>query len=195
MSFNGNKIMTTSGGGMLLTPDADLANHVRYLSTQARQPVAHYEHTDIGYNYRLSNILAALGRAQLTRLDQMMVQRRRWRERYREIFGQTAGVRILGGDDDAADNCWLTAIIVDPREAGWSTSELVAALAAEHIETRPVWKPMHLQPVFRDAPGLINGVSERLFENGLTLPSGSAMTVEQMDRVADFLDRFLRARG
>ncbi len=137
MSFNGNKVMTTSGGGMLLTPDAELANHVRYLSTQARQPVVHYEHTDIGYNYRLSNILAALGRAQLVRLDEMIHQRRQWRERYRQIFGSAAGVRILGGDDDTDDNCWLTAIVVDPREAGWSTSELVGD-PGEPSTSRPV---------------------------------------------------------
>ncbi len=115
VSFNGNKIMTTSGGGMLLTDDARLADHVRKLSTQAREPVAHYEHTEIGYNYRLSNILAALGRAQLVRLDDMMKRRREWRERYRALFADQPGVRILGGADDAGDNCWLTADRRRPR--------------------------------------------------------------------------------
>src|SRR5699024_1858490 len=107
LSFNGNKIMTTSGGGMLLTNDEHIASQVRYLSTQARQPVVHYEHTDIGYNYRMSNLLAALGRAQLTRLDEMIECRRTWRNRYREFFADIPGIEIFGGDD-TEDNCWLT---------------------------------------------------------------------------------------
>ena len=115
LSFNGNKIMTTSGGGMLLTGDAELAARVRYLSTQARQPVAHYEHTEIGYNYRLSNVLAAIGRAQLHRLDGMLARRRELRDRYAKLFAGSDGVRILGSDDDAGDNCWLTAVVVDPE--------------------------------------------------------------------------------
>ena len=120
LSFNGNKIMTTSGGGMLLTHDEALAERARYLSTQARQPVAHYEHTDIGYNYRLSNILAALGRAQLARLDDMLRSRREWRERYRRIAAQYEGVAVVGGEDDEEDNCWLTAITVDEQVTGVS---------------------------------------------------------------------------
>src|SRR5690606_11441670 len=133
-------IMTTSGGGMLLTDDQRLADHARKLSTQAREPVAHYEHTEVGYNYRLSNILAALGRAQLTRLDDMVKRRREWRERYRSLFADQPGVRILGGADDAEDNCWLTAIVVDPDTSAWSASQLGEALEAANIECRPVWK-------------------------------------------------------
>lgn len=188
ISFNGNKIMTTSGGGMLLTDDAQLAAHVRKLSTQAREPVVHYEHTEIGYNYRLSNILAALGRAQLTRLDAMIERRRYWRQKYRELFAPIPGTRILGGDDDEEDNCWLTAVVVED-EARFSASDLAAALRAEAIESRPVWKPMHLQPVSAGLGGMLDGSSERLFDRGVTLPSGSAMTVEQFERVAEVIRR------
>ena len=183
LSFNGNKIMTTSGGGMLLTDDRALAEHVRKLSTQAREPVAHYEHTEIGYNYRLSNILAALGRAQLTRLDEMMARRRAWRERYRRLFADQPGVRILGGPVDAEDNCWLTAIVVEPTTSAWTAAELGKAMMAAGIETRPVWKPMHLQPVSAGLSGTIDGTSERIFDQALTLPSGSSLDDEQFARV------------
>ncbi|GAB2779690.1 aminotransferase class I/II-fold pyridoxal phosphate-dependent enzyme [Nocardioides salsibiostraticola] len=184
LSFNGNKIMTTSGGGMLLTDNADLAAHIRKLSTQAREQVAHYEHTEVGYNYRLSNILAALGRAQLTRLDDMIARRREWRRRYAELFAEQPGVRLLGGLDDSEDNCWLTAIVVDPAVSSWTAQELSAALTEAKIESRPVWKPMHLQPVSAGLTGVIDGTSERLFDHGLTLPSGSAMRDDQFDRIA-----------
>ena len=182
ISFNGNKIMTTSGGGMLLTDDESLAAHVRKLSTQAREPVEYYEHTEIGFNYRLSNILAALGRAQLTRLDDMIGRRREWRVRYHNLFENHDGVRVLGGADDSEDNCWLTAIIVDPAVAGFTVGELSNALTSANIESRPVWKPMHLQPVNKGLDGLIDGTSERLFAQGLTLPSGSVLTDDQFDR-------------
>ena len=166
LSFNGNKIMTTSGGGMLLTDDERLADHVRKLSTQAREPVAHYEHTEIGYNYRLSNILAALGRAQLSRLDDMIKRRREWRERYRALFADQPGVRILGGADDAEDNCWLTAIVVDPAVSAGRAEDLGGRPRGRpSIETRPVWKPMHLQPV---SPGSAARSTAR--------PSGSSPT-------------------
>jgi len=185
ISFNGNKIMTTSGGGMLLTDDAARAAHVRKLSTQAREPVVHYEHTAIGYNYRLSNILAALGRAQLTRLDSMIERRRGWRRGYADLFAGHAGVRILGGRDDSGDNCWLTAVVIDPDVAPFTAEKLAAALTDAGIETRPVWKPMHLQPVSEGLSGVIDGTSERLFAQGLTLPSGSAMTGAQFARVVE----------
>jgi dTDP-4-amino-4,6-dideoxygalactose transaminase len=183
ISFNGNKIMTTSGGGMLLTEDEELAAHVRYLSTQARQPVAHYEHHDVGYNYRLSNILAALGRAQLARLDDMLKRRRHWRERYRDLFAGCPGVSIIGGYDDGDDNCWLTALDVDSDENGWTPETLREALERHGIESRPVWKPLHLQPVFTDALAVLNGTSERIFKRGVTLPSGSAMSDEDFLRI------------
>ena len=185
VSFNGNKIMTTSGGGMLLTDDGVLAAHVRKLSTQAREPVPHYEHTEIGYNYRLSNILAALGRGQLSRFDQMLARRRRWRERYLALFADQPGVRILGGADDTEDNCWLTAIVVDPESSSWTAAQLGAAMTAADIESRPIWKPMHLQPVSAGLPGIIDGTAERIFDRGLTLPSGSALSDAQFARVEE----------
>ncbi len=195
ISFNGNKIMTTSGGGMLLTNDRALADRVRYLATQARQPVVHYEHTDIGFNYRLSNILAALGRAQLGRLDSMIARRRAVRERYRQLVANVPGVTVFGGDNDAEDNCWLTSIVVDPSEAGWDATALSAALTANKIESRPLWKPMHLQPIFADLDGVITGASEALFTNGLTLPSGSSMTDAQLERVCGVIEDFVSQQG
>jgi len=195
VSFNGNKIMTTSGGGALVTDDPDLAARARYLATQARQPVPHYEHTEIGYNYRLSNILAALGRAQLDRLDEMISRRRRIRDQYRNFFAGVPGVRMFGsvGEDD--DNCWLTSIIVDPAVSGWVPAELSAHLAEDDIESRPLWKPMHLQPVFSSARVIDTGVSERLFERGLTLPSGSVLRDPDIDRVIGRIDAFLSTAG
>jgi dTDP-4-amino-4,6-dideoxygalactose transaminase len=190
-SFNGNKIMTTSGGGMLTTDDGDLAARVRYLATQARQPAAHYEHTEIGFNYRLSNLLAALGRAQLTRLDEMIARRRVIRSMYKDIFSGREGVSILGGDDDAEDNTWLTAVLVDEAVTGWGPTDLVAALGAQSIESRPIWKPMHLQPVFSRARSLVNGSSERIFAQGVTLPSGSVLTPVELDRVRSVIEGFL----
>ncbi len=190
-SFNGNKIMTTSGGGMLLTGDGAVAARARYLATQARQPVAHYEHTDIGYNYRMSNLLAALGRAQLLRLDEMLSKRRLHRDRYREFFAAVPGVELFGGPDDHEDNCWLTSILVDPAAAGFSAQELAVHMAAGNIEVRPLWKPMHLQPVFAGMDRLVDGTSERFFRTGLTLPSGSALTSEEFSRVTDQLQSFL----
>jgi dTDP-4-amino-4,6-dideoxygalactose transaminase len=190
LSFNGNKIMTTSGGGMLLSDDARLAVRARYLASQARQPVVHYEHTDVGYNYRLSNVLAALGRAQLLRLGEMIERRRRLRERYAKLLAGVDGVCILGDDDNGA-NCWLTSIIVEPAEAGWRVAELAAYLAALDIETRPVWKPMHLQPIFAGARAALTGAAERLFVTGLVLPSGSALGEAEIGRVFDAIERFL----
>lgn len=193
VSFNGNKIMTTSGGGMLLTDDPAIAAHTRYLATQARQPVIHYEHTDIGYNYRMSNLLAALGRAQLRRLDEMIARRREMRALYASLFAEVDGVEIFGAEGDEDDNVWLTSILIDPAATGWQPSELSAALAAEDIESRPLWKPMHLQPVFAGARGAISGASESLFARGLTLPSGSALTSAQRTRVLDAIRRFVDA--
>ncbi|WP_337749817.1 DegT/DnrJ/EryC1/StrS family aminotransferase [Microbacterium sp. B19(2022)] len=192
VSFNGNKIMTTSGGGMLLTDDADFAQHVRYLATQARQPVVHYEHTDIGYNYRMSNLLAALGRAQLARLDAMIARRREMRELYKQLFAAVDGVEVFGAEGDEADNVWLTSILIDSSVTGWEPSELAAALAADDIESRPLWKPMHAQPVFDGARSKTNGASEALFARGLTLPSGSALTDAQRERVVTAIRGFLK---
>lgn len=192
-SFNGNKVMTTSGGGMLLTRDQQLAERVRYLSTQARQPVNHYEHSEVGYNYRLSNVLAAIGRAQLARLDDMIARRRHIRRAYRALFDGVPGVGVLGGEDDSFDNCWLTAITVDD-EAGWEPGDLAAYLGASGIESRPLWKPMHLQPAFAQADATINGNAQWLFEHGLTLPSGSKLTAGDLARVHGCIASFLSKR-
>ena len=201
VSFNGNKVMTTSGGGALLTDDGAVAQRVRYLATQARQPVVHYEHTEVGYNYRMSNLLAALGRAQLARLDEMVERRREHRARYRELFAEVPGVSVFGepsGADggDTRDNCWLTSVLVDAPVAGFTSEDLRLALADDDIEARPLWKPMHLQPVFAGARAVLDGTSERLFATGLSLPSGSVLDDERMARVHAVITAFLdRRRG
>ncbi|WP_136052056.1 DegT/DnrJ/EryC1/StrS family aminotransferase [Microbacterium sp. K36] len=191
VSFNGNKIMTTSGGGMLLTDDEAFAQHVRYLATQARQPVVHYEHTDIGFNYRMSNLLAALGRAQLVRLDAMIARRREMRELYKRLFAEIDGVEVFGAEGDEDDNVWLTSILVDSAVTGWEPSVLAAALAEDDIESRPLWKPMHAQPVFATARRRLSGASDSLFARGLTLPSGSALSDDQRARVTTAIRGFL----
>ena len=198
VSFNGNKIMTTSGGGALLTDHADIAEHVRYLATQARQPVVHYEHTDVGYNYRLSNILAALGRAQLTRLDEMIERRRQHRLRYHELFADVPGVTIFGEPSGATggetrDNFWLTSIVIDPKEADFTAEQLQLHLAEHNIEARPLWKPMHLQPVHAHRRAFVDGTSERLFHTGLSLPSGSALSEEEITSIDDVIHSFVTA--
>jgi dTDP-4-amino-4,6-dideoxygalactose transaminase len=191
LSFNGNKILTTSGGGMLLSNSEDLIARARYLSTQARQPVDHYEHTEVGYNYRLSNLLAAVGRAQLSRFDGMLARRRAIRQMYVEGLSGLPGVSFLGRDDesrgDDEDNCWLTCIVLDPAVTKVSPSQLIAALAGEEIEARRLWKPMHLQPVFASTRAFVNGQSEQLFDRGVTLPSGSALQDDEIERVLKVL--------
>lgn len=179
LSFNGNKILTTSGGGMLLSNDAELLAKARYLSTQARQPVPWYEHEDVGYNYRLSNVLAALGRAQLTRLDSMISRRRCIRDMYATALDGVPGVRILGRstpNSDEGDNCWLTAVAIDPRESPVDAETVIKALNAGDIEARRLWKPMHAQPVFARERAFVTGVSDSLFATGVALPSGSSLT-------------------
>jgi dTDP-4-amino-4,6-dideoxygalactose transaminase len=193
LSFNGNKVISTSGGGAVLTDDERLAERIRYLSTQARQPVSHYEHTEIGYNYRLSNVLAALGLAQLERLDAMIARRRALRESYSEIFADAEGVKIFQREGDSEDNCWLTAILVDPVTAQWKPAELAAVLSVADIESRPLWKPMHQQPVFADARAFLRGDADRLFAAGLALPSGSSLTSAHVDRIQTVIQSFLSA--
>jgi dTDP-4-amino-4,6-dideoxygalactose transaminase len=189
LSFNGNKIMTTSGGGMLLSDDTELIGRARYLSTQARQPAAWYEHSEVGFNYRLSNLLAALGRAQLSRLDEMINRRRAIRATYVDTIGQLPGVRVLGNKDPSKhyDNCWLTCFELDASFIEADVSEIIAKLEAEDIEARRLWKPMHLQPVWRGQRVFLNGNSERLFRSGLALPSGSSLTDSQIERVVNTL--------
>lgn len=194
LSFNGNKIMTTSGGGMLLSNDADLIGRARYLSTQARQPAPWYEHTEMGFNYRMSNVLAALGVGQLSRLDGMIARRRAHREQYAHQLGDRPGIRFLGRTHegcDPVDNCWLTCIILDPALVTISSAELIDGLAAKNIEARRLWKPMHLQPLYAKSVMYGGIVSERLFEEGVTLPSGSDLTESDIQRVIDGVNNIL----
>ena len=191
-SFNGNKIITTSGGGMLVTDDERLAERVRYLSTQARQPVAHYEHTEVGYNYRLSNLLAALGRGQLMGLAAKIEHRRSVRQRYIRELEQLDGWSIRRPSAGGTDNGWLTVALLDPT-LPYTPTELMAALAAQRIESRPAWKPMHQQPVFADALYLGGTVAEQAFERGVCLPSGSSLTETDQARVIEAIVEFDRA--
>ena len=177
-SFNGNKVITTSGGGMLVSRNEEWIEHARKLSTQAREPAPHYEHTEIGFNYRLSNLLAAVGRAQLAVLPERVTARRRINQRYRELL---PGVEFMPEAAHGTGNCWLTCILVpDPVRVR-------EALEAEDIEARPLWKPMHLQPVYRDAPVYGGNVSAGLFARGLCLPSGSALADADQERIAEIV--------
>ena len=184
-SFNGNKIITTSGGGMLVTENEDWANHARHLATQARDPAPHYEHSEIGHNYRLSNVLAAIGRGQLSVLDQRVLRRREIFERYFRELSHVPGLRFMPEPDGFYSTRWLTAITVDPHESGFSREEIRLALETENIESRPVWKPMHTQSVFQDCRAVVSGVSESLFRDGLCLPSGSSLSDDDQGRTID----------
>ncbi len=182
-SVNGNKIITSSGGGMLVSENRDLVEHARKLSTQAREPVPHYEHLEIGFNYRMSNVLAALGRGQLELLPERVVTRRRIRDRYRELLDGVPGIELMPEASYGEGNAWLTCVLVDPDAFGVDREAIRLALEAEDIEARPLWKPMHLQPIYAAHTTFGGEVSARLFERGLCLPSGSALTEEQQDRV------------
>lgn len=191
-SFNGNKIITTGGGGMLVSRSHALTARARHLATQAREPAPHYEHTRIGYNYRLSNLLAAVGRGQLEVLDERMKARRANRARYEEAFAGLPGVAFMPLAPWGHWNGWLTVITVDPAAAGVDRETLRKALDAQGIESRPVWKPMHLQPVFKDARALGGRVSEEVFARGLCLPSGSNLSASDRERVIDCIRGLVR---
>lgn len=191
-SFNGNKIITTSGGGMLVTRDAQAAARARFLATQARDPAPHYEHSHIGYNYRLSNLLAAVGRGQLELLDDRVARRRANFEYYRETLGDLPGITFMPEPPGCHSTRWLTCIQVDPEQFGASREEIRLALEQADIEARPVWKPMHLQPIFQHCRVRGGSVSKELFDNGLCLPSGSNLARQDQQRVVDIL-RALRS--
>lgn len=188
LSFNGNKVITSSGGGALVTDDEAAAERVRYLSQQARQPAGHYEHTEIGFNYRMSNVLAALGHAQLDRLDDRIARRKAIHSRYTEFFTRVDGAEVLGAPEWGSSNHWLSCVTFGAGKPG-ITAQVIETLETQNIESRPIWKPMHLQPVFADAEAHLNGVSERLFDRGLCLPSGSGMTESELDRVIECLTK------
>ncbi len=183
LSFNGNKIITTSGGGALVSDDGDLIDRCRHLSTQAREPELHYEHRDVGYNYRMSNLLAALGRAQLATLDDRVAARRELFDTYVERLGDIDGFAFMPEADFGESNRWLTALTVDADRAGATNLDIIEGLSADNIEARPVWKPMHLQPVFCGARMFGGEVCERLYATGVCLPSGTQMTPDDVDRV------------
>jgi dTDP-4-amino-4,6-dideoxygalactose transaminase len=192
LSFNGNKIMTTSGGGALLSDDAALVERARHLASQARQPAAHYEHEEVGYNYRLSNLLAAVGRAQLGRLDELIGRRRQINHRYREELAAIDGIEFLPEAAGGRSNCWLTCLLIDEERLGVGPEQLRQQLEGQNIEARPVWKPMHLQPAHRDCHVVGGAVAEDVFLRGLCMPSGSALSEEDQSRV---LEAFLRTPG
>lgn len=185
LSFNGNKIITTSGGGALVSKQEHYINQARFLATQARDEAPHYQHSQIGYNYRMSNIVAGIGRGQMEVLDDRVAQRRVNNQRYRKFFEGIPGVTFqTEPNSDYFSNYWLTAILIDPKLNGGITRDFVRlALDAQNIESRPLWKPMHLQPVYSGAKFFGSGVCELLFEQGLCLPSGSNLTEEDFERI------------
>jgi dTDP-4-amino-4,6-dideoxygalactose transaminase len=191
-SFNGNKIITTSGGGMLVSSDAELIAHARKLATQAREPVPWYEHAEVGYNYRLSNLLAAVGRAQLRTLEDRVQARRRIFEQYVAGLSDLPGLTFQPEAPWGRHTRWLTVITLDPEAFGRTPEEVRRALEEQGIETRPVWKPMHLQPVFREAETVGGEVAEELFARGLCLPSGSSLSLEDQDRVIEAIRALVR---
>lgn len=188
-SFNGNKIITTSGGGMLCSDDRELIERARFLSQQARDPAPHYEHSTIGYNYRLSNVLAAIGRGQLRALDDRVRRKREIFAFYREALGELPGFAFLPEAPYGRCTRWLTVLTIDPAAFGADREAVRLALEKENIESRPVWKPMHLQPVFRGCRAVGGAVSEELFARGLCLPSGTAMTDMDLVRVVEAIRR------
>jgi len=182
LSFNGNKIITTSGGGMLISNKSN-TDQARFLSTQARDDAPHYEHSQIGYNYRMSNVLAGIGRGQLEYLDDRIQQKRRIFDYYKEKLVDLPGLSFQPEFPGTKSNRWLTTILIDPKQANTDREKIRKALVKENIDSRPLWKPMHLQPIFKSALKYENGVSESLFENGLCLPSGTALKEEDLNRI------------
>ena len=182
-SFNGNKIITTSGGGMLVTNDEQLAHSARFLATQARDPAPHYQHTTIGYNYRMSNICAAIGRGQLTELTQKVARRRAHFDTYREAFKNLPGFAMQPEASWGKSTHWLSCLTIDPKLSKLSAEEIRLNLEKSNIESRPIWKPLHLQPVFSSAEYHGRGVSDKIFSEGLCIPSGSGLTDTDRQKV------------
>jgi len=184
-SFNGNKIITTSGGGMLLSDNGEWIERARYLSAQAREPVLHYEHKEVGYNYRMSNVLAGLGLSQYTDLERRVAAKRAHFEAYRAAFDTVEGIEMMPIQDPDGANYWLSCVTLSGGAS--QRDRLIAALEAESIEARPIWKPLHLQPVFQSCCCYGGRVAETLFEQGLCLPSGSGMSAQERQRVIDIV--------
>ncbi|MEW6212793.1 MAG: aminotransferase class I/II-fold pyridoxal phosphate-dependent enzyme [Acidobacteriota bacterium] len=187
LSFNGNKIITTSGGGMLLSDDESLIRRARFLATQARDPAPHYQHSTAGYNYRMSNILAAIGRGQMKVLEDRVAKRRKNFELYQSALSDLPGIELMPEADYGRSNRWLTCITIDAKEFGATREEIRLRLEEENIESRPVWKPLHLQPVFSQCRVRGGSVAEDIFERGLCLPSGSSLTEGEIDIVTSMI--------
>lgn len=187
LSFNGNKVITTSGGGALLCRSSEQAKYARFLATQARDAAPHYQHSVIGYNYRLSNICAAIGRGQMTVLSDRIVARRNIFQKYRNAFSKIDGFGFTSEPDNVISSRWLTTMLIDPTKTGISREDIRILLAEHGIEARPIWKPMHLQPIFKEATSYNQGVAEHIFEHGLCLPSGSSLTNSQQQEIIDLI--------
>ena len=184
LSFNGNKIITTSGGGALISNNEEYIRKARFLATQARGDAPHFEHSEIGFNYRMSNVIAGIGRGQMEVIDERVIIRRNNFELYRKELSQFEGIRFLLEPENSFSNRWLTTIIVDPvKTNGITREDIRIELEKNNIESRPLWKPMHLQPVFKDAPHYSNGTSDSLFKDGLCLPSGSNLSENDFERI------------
>ena len=191
-SFNGNKIITTSGGGMLVSADQELIEHARKLATQARDPAPHYEHSEIGYNYRLSNVLAGIGRGQLEVLEQRVAAKRRIFDYYVRSLGDLPGISFMPEAPWGCTTRWLTTVTIDPEQFGCDREAVRLALEAANIEARPLWKPMHLQPVFAGCETVGGSVAAGLFTYGLCLPSGTAMTEADLARIVGIIRSMAR---
>jgi dTDP-4-amino-4,6-dideoxygalactose transaminase len=186
LSFNGNKIITTSGGGALITDSESCAHKARFLATQARDEAVHYQHSELGYNYRMSNVLAGIGRGQMMVLNERVTARRSIYQYYRSMLVDLPGVEFLPEPDGYYSNRWLTTLLIDREASGGITPDVIRKkLDAVRIESRPLWKPMHKQPLYRDSPYFGGVVAEKLFLNGLCLPSGSTMSLTDQDRVIE----------
>lgn len=193
LSFNGNKIITTSGGGALISNNDEYVKHARFLSTQARDNAPHYEHSVIGYNYRMSNIIAGIGRGQMRVLEERVKIRRRNYEFYKANLSEYDFIRFYDEPENVFSNRWLTTILIDERKSNGVTRETIRqALEFEGIEARPIWKPMHLQPVYRSALSYTNGVSENFFKYGLCLPSGSNLTIKDFERILNVIKNIIK---
>ena len=192
LSFNGNKIITTSGGGALVSNKSDVVEEARFLSTQARDAAPHYQHSKIGYNYRISNLCAGVGRGQMEVLAKRIEQRRAIYQQYVNRLSGVRGITLLTEPTGYFSNRWLSAILIDPSLAGFSREDLRLEFEKNNIESRPLWKPMHLQPIFSSYAYYGDGTCEKLFENGLCLPSGSNLTQADMDRVFAVIDRMIK---
>lgn len=184
LSFNGNKMITTSGGGALIVPDEETKHRAMFYATQAREDFPYYQHEKIGYNYRMSNICAGIGRGQMTVLDDHIAHHRHVHALYKEAFQELEGIELKSNPNECYDsNYWLCTILIDKKKCGFDNNELRQTLAYNQIESRPLWKPMHLQPVYQHYPAYVNGVSQQLFEQGLCLPSGPWVSDKDINRI------------